>query len=103
MEWIMSEDNQWRQLGSIVNAVLMDARTKAVRRGTISQAAARPTSRKIVQRSQGFTKEKLGHGFLSQEASVVAGPVQLELPFGIATGSQAGFGSPQAPSTARFM
>ena len=39
MEWPVSEDNQWRQLGSLVNAVLLDTRSKAVRAGTVSKPA----------------------------------------------------------------
>lgn len=97
----MSDDGQWRQLGSIVNAVLMDARSKAIRSGTISQTA-RSSSRKPIQRSEMPAGQRLGHGFLSEEAFVASRPVQLELPFGISAPSNV-FGSAQAPKTARLM
>ena len=79
----MSEDYQWRQLGSIVNQVLMDTRTKAVRRGTQSKAPPRPALAKTQQRPAGFAPRKLGHGFLNVEREANR-PAQLELPFGIA-------------------
>ncbi len=78
----MSEDHQWRQLGSIVNQVLMDTRTKAVRTGTQSKTAPRPIAGKTQQRSAGLVAGKLGHGFLNPEYKAAA-PAQLELPFGI--------------------
>ncbi len=78
----MSEDHQWRQLGSIVNQVLMDTRTKAVHRGTQSKASPRPIAGKTQQRSAGLVAAKLGHGFLNPEYKANT-PAQLELPFGI--------------------
>ena len=78
----MSEDHQWRQLGSIVNQVLMDTRTKAVRRGTQSKASPRPMAGKTQQRPAGLVAGKLGHGFLNPEYKANT-PAQLELPFGI--------------------
>ena len=78
----MSEDHQWRQLGSIVNQVLMETRTKAVRRGTQSKASPGPIAGKTPQRSAGLVTEKLGHGFLNPEYKPNP-PAQLELPFGI--------------------
>ena len=78
----MSEDHQWRQLGSIVNQVLMDTRTKAVRSGTQSKPAPRAIASKTQQRPAGLVAEKLGHGFLNPEYKATA-PAQLELPFGI--------------------
>ena len=78
----MSEDHQWRQLGSIVNQVLMDTRTKAVRRGTQSKAPPRPIAAKTQQRPAGPVTGKLGHGFLNPEYKATT-PAQLELPFGI--------------------
>ena len=82
----MSEDYQWRQLGSIVNQVLMDTRTKAVRRGTQSKAPPRPAVVKTQQRPAGLMARKLGHGFLDPEREAST-PAQLELPFGIAVPS----------------
>jgi hypothetical protein len=78
----VSEDHQWRQLGSIVNKVLMDTRTKAVRCGTQSKASPRPIAGDIQQRPAGLVAGKLGHGFLNPEYKANT-PAQLELPFGI--------------------
>jgi hypothetical protein len=78
----VSEDHQWRQLGSIVNQVLMDTRTKAVRSGTQSKASPRPIAGKTQQRSAGLVAKKLGHGFLNPEYEATPS-AQLELPFGI--------------------
>jgi len=78
----VSEDHQWRQLGSIVNQVLMDTRTKAVRSGAQSKASPRPIAGKTQQRSAGLVAAKLGHGFLNPEYKATP-PAQLELPFGI--------------------
>ena len=76
----MSEDYQWRQLGSIVNQVLMDTRTKAVRRGMQAKAPPRPIPVKAQQKPA--LAGKLGHGFLNPDYQAHA-PAQLELPFGI--------------------
>jgi hypothetical protein len=78
----VSEDHQWRQLGSIVNQVLMETRTKAVRTGTLSKASPQPIIGKTQQRPAGLVTGKLGHGFLNPEYKATA-PAQLELPFGI--------------------
>jgi hypothetical protein len=78
----VSEDHQWRQLGSIVNQVLMDTRTKAVQRGTQSKASPRPIASKTQQGSAGLVAAKLGHGFLNPEYKANT-QAQLELPFGI--------------------
>ena len=80
----MSEDYQWRQLGSIVNQVLMDTRTKAVRRGTQSKAPPPPILAKTQQGPTRAAVLKLGHGFLNPDFQAST-PAQLELPFGIAT------------------
>jgi hypothetical protein len=77
----VSEDYQWRQFGSIVNQVLMDTRTKAVRKGMQAKAPPRPIFTKTQQRQA--MPEKLGHGFLNPNYQAPA-PAQLELPFGIA-------------------
>jgi hypothetical protein len=76
----VSEDYQWRQLGSIVNQVLMDTRTKAVRKGVQAKAPPRPIPAKTQQRQA--TAGKLGHGFLNPDYQASAS-AQLELPFGI--------------------
>ncbi len=78
----MSEDYQWRQLGSIVNQVLMDTRTKAIRKGMQAKAPPRPIVTKTQQR-RATTEKKLGHGFLDPDYQAPT-PAQLELPFGIA-------------------
>jgi hypothetical protein len=95
MEWTVSEDNQWRQLGSIVNAVLLETRTKAMRQGMISKPVPRPLTPGAVQPD--------GVGFLRKERPAAPLPVQLELPFGIGTAPQMPFGTPGAPRRARLM
>ena len=96
----MSEDYQWRQLGSIVNEVLMDTRTKAIRKGIQSKAPPRGHLGRTQQGPDGESR-KLGHGFLNPEYRQAA-PAQLELPFDIAT-AQPGFGKPRSPKGVRLM
>ena len=99
----MSEDNQWRQLGSLVNAVLLDARSKAVRAGTVSKPAPRPFTRRIVQPAT-LAANGFGNGFLAKKAPALAAPVQLELPFGIvAASAEAPSSQARAPRGARLM
>ena len=104
MEWPVSEDNQWRQLGSIVNAVLLDARTKAMRAGTVSKPAPRPFAPRIAQPAA-LAANGSGNGFLAKKAPAppAAAPVQLELPFGIVTASNASSGHARAPRGVRLM
>lgn len=93
----MSEDNPWRQLGTIVNAVLLDARSKAIRQGAFSAPELRSAARKIAQPASalfsqpagGVLKTHAGNGFLSEAAPAAEPPVQLELPFGIAAVAEA--------------
>jgi hypothetical protein len=95
----MSEDGQWRQLGSIVNAVLGDTRTKAIRNGVISRKM--PGS--IPEKGQIHTtssQKSIGNGFLRAVAPTVATGPQLELPVGIA-GTQVALA--RAPRGARLM
>ncbi|MGO9545457.1 MAG: hypothetical protein ACLPPF_11765 [Rhodomicrobium sp.] len=99
----MGEDNQWRQLGSIVNAVLLDTRAKAIRKGAVSQCAPSPVTRKIAPPAGGFTKQPMGNGFLRSEAPPALSPVQLELPFGIASTPGQTFGSARSPRGVRLM
>jgi hypothetical protein len=99
----VSEDNQWRQLGSIVNAVLSDAKTKATRRGALHGVASHLPSRHIIQIGEVLTNEKLGHGFLCPETQAACQPAQLELALGTVSLSQAGFASVRAPRNARLM
>lgn len=99
----MSEDNQWRQLGSIVNAVLLDARTKAIRAGTVSDTAAPSFTRKAAHTGGAFSIKKAGNGFLRQDTPAAQAPVQLELPFGIAAVPDAKFGVARSPRGARLM
>jgi hypothetical protein len=103
MEWTVSEDHQWRQLGSIVNAVLMDARTKAIRKGSISTAPLRPFPRKPAEFRKALMEKGAGNGFLSKDAPTTGAPVQLELPFGIASGPRMEFGLPRAPRSSRLV
>ena len=79
----MNEDYQWRQLGSIVNAVLMDARTKAIRKGTLSKRQPRsvsPNAPKLVGRA---ANDRFETSYMSAGFPASARPIQLELPFGI--------------------
>ncbi len=103
MEWTVSEDNQWRQLGSIVNAVLLDTRAKAIRKGTVSAPPLQSFPRKTVEFRTAIAGQSTGHGFLSTEAPAVRTPVQLELPFGIAAAAQSEAGASRAPRSARLM
>jgi hypothetical protein len=102
MEWPVSEDNQWRQLGSLVNAVLLDARSKAVRAGTVSKPAPRPFARRIVQPAT-LAANGFGNGFLAKQAPAPSAPVQLELPFGIVAASETASSQARAPRGARLM
>jgi hypothetical protein len=102
MEWTVSEDHQWRQLGSIVNAVLMDARTKAIRQGAVSTPPLRTFPRKTASFRTALMENTAGNGFLSKNAPAQVAPAQLELPFGIASGPRAEFGPPHAPRGARL-
>ena len=97
----MSDDYQWRQLGSIVNEVLMDTRTKAIRKGTQSKVPPRELPGRTQQRPDGGSPRKLGNGFLNPDYTPDA-PAQLELPFGIAA-TQPGFGKPCSPKGVRLM
>ncbi len=96
----MSEDYQWRQLGSIVNKVLMDTRTKAVRQGIQAKVSPRPIPLKTQQRPTGLMPGKLGHGFLNPDYQP-APSAQLELPFGLA--APADSGKVRSPKGARLM
>ncbi len=80
----MSEDYQWRQLGSIVNVVLAETRTKAIHKGM----TAKIPLRRARKDANGGPPGKLGNGFLSGDNPPAPGPAQLELPFGIAAASQ---------------
>jgi hypothetical protein len=103
MEWTLSEDHQWRQLGSIVNAVLMDARTKAIRKGTISAPPLRSFPRKTAEFRSAFVENTAGNGFLNKDAPAPRAPVQLEFPFGIASAPRTEFGAPRAARSTRLM
>jgi hypothetical protein len=99
----VSEDHQWRQLGSIVNAVLIDAKTKAIRTGAIAKAPQRPLFRAVRQGAGASAQKELGNGFLAAEARPAEGPVQLELPFGITANSQQPILEARAPRSARLI
>ncbi len=98
----MSEDYQWRQLGSIVNEVLMDTRTKAIRKGTQAKVPPREVIGRTRQGSDRTTPRKLGNGFLNPEYKPPIAPAQLELPFGI-TAAQPDFDMPPSPRGVRLM
>ena len=93
----MSEDNPWRQLGTIVNAVLLDARSKAICKGTLAAPKPRRPIQKTVRPAGGFLQMR-EESSLPHKAVVQAPrePVQLELPFGIAAVPEARFESPSA-------
>jgi len=97
----VSEDHQWRQLGSIVNAVLMDTRAKAIRKGTVS-APLRTFPRKTATIRSALAENRLGNGFLGTDGAATRVPVQLELPFGITSTSRAEFGAPRGPRSIRL-
>ncbi len=97
----MSEDDQWRQLGSIVNAVLIDAKTKAIRKGHVSRTPVFSPSRNSQSLEEGL--KSLGHGFLSAERREMPQPVQLELPFGVEPVRQEKVLAPRALRTARLI
>jgi hypothetical protein len=99
MEWTVSEDNQWRQLGSIVNTVLLETRMKAMRNGSVSKPSPRPLAPRVANASGSQT----GIGFLRKEAPALPSPVQLELPFGIGAAPQQALGPACAPRRARLM
>ncbi len=100
----MGEDNQWRQLGSIVNSVLVETRTKAMRKGMMAKVPVRRVAPNAQNIAGGVAPRKLGNGFLSDDTTpVTAAPAQLELPFGIATSPQAVFNPARAPKNARLM
>jgi hypothetical protein len=103
MECTVSEDHQWRQLGSVVNAVLMDARKKAIRKGAVSAAPLRSFPRKAVVSRTALPETITGNGFLSKDAAAPRAPMQLELPFGIGSGPRPEFGAVRAPRSTRLM
>jgi hypothetical protein len=104
MEWTVSEDNQWRQLGSIVNGVLLEARVKAVRAGHMIPAKPPVLPARAAQIANGLANKRLGHGFLDiGPAPKAIRPVQLELPFGIGAAAHSAFEAPRAPRGARLM
>ncbi len=98
----MSEDNQWRQLGSIVNAVLLETRTKAMRAGSVSRPGSRPFVPRIAPPA-GYAGNGLGNGFLAKQAQAPSAPVLLELPFGMEAASKAPLGQARPPRGARLM
>jgi len=99
----VSEDHQWRQLGSIVNAVLMDTRAKAIRKGTVSAPPRQAFPRKTAAFRSALMENSAGNGFLGKDALAPRAPVQLELPFGIAPTHQTEFGAPRAPRSVRLV
>ena len=98
----MSEDNHWRQLGSIVNGVLSETRAKSIRGGSMTPVTHHFTVKKV-QIDNVLPAEKMGNGFLSPEMPAAPRPVQLELPFGITAAPHANFGVPASPRGARLM
>jgi hypothetical protein len=98
----VSEDYQWRQLGSIVNTVLIDAKAKAIHKGAFSKLPLDATPRNA-QHLESSPQERQGNGFLSAARPAASGPVQLELPFGIAAAPQTSLHEQRAPHTAVLM
>ena len=101
----MSEQYQWRQLGSIVNSVLLETRTKAIRAGAVTRPAPRPFAQRIAQPAA-QAGSALGTAFAAKQAPepvTSEAPAQLELPFGIAATSNVGFGQARSPRGARLI
>ncbi len=92
----MSEDNPWRQLGTIVNAVLLDARSKAIRKGTLAAPKARRPIQRTVRPANGFLQMREESVLPPKAVQAPREPVQLELPFGIGAVPEARFESPPA-------
>ncbi|WP_127075217.1 hypothetical protein [Rhodomicrobium lacus] len=78
----MAEEIQWRQLGSIVNTVLLDARAKAVRNGAMSKPVPRSSMTAAPEAVANLAREESGNGFLCRPAEPATAE-QLELPFGL--------------------
>jgi hypothetical protein len=101
----VSEQYQWRQLGSIVNSVLLETRTKAIRTGAVAKPAQRPFAQRIAQPSA-QAGMALGTAIAAKEAPETTAreaPAQLELPFGISATPNASFGQARSPRSARLM
>ncbi len=86
----MGDEFQWRQLGSVANIVLMQAKTQAIRNGSLSKAApqVKPAVRALassVEKEASFrASTKRAIGFLDDAAPAVPmKQAQLELPLGI--------------------
>ncbi len=78
----MSEDNQWRQLGSVVNGVLLETRAKAIRAGQMAPAKRPALPARAEQIANRLVAKPMGHGFLDTCERVTVRPAQLELPLG---------------------
>ena len=101
----MSEQYQWRQLGSLVNSVLLETRTKAIRAGVVAKPAPRPFARRIAQPAA-QAGNTLGTAIAAKEApelTAAEAPAQLELPFGITGAANPGFGQVRSPRGVRLM
>jgi hypothetical protein len=101
----VSEQYQWRQLGSIVNSVLLETRTKAIRAGAVAKPAPRPFAQRIAQPAA-LAGKALGAALpvkQAPETPAAEAPAQLELPFGIAAASNADFGKARSPRGIRLM
>lgn len=108
----MSDEYQWRQLGSIVNAVLMQTKTQAIRKGSLSRTAPQPSSRVFNVRSlesgvrqRDFEPRMTAGRDSAFRAHVGDLPSQLELPFGIqpTVPREAAFAAPRSPRGMRLM
>ena len=97
----MSEDYQWRQLGSIVNAVLVDAKAKAIRKGSVTKVPLRVAPGKARQNLGGMAPSRFGNGFLDIEKAVAPKSVQLDLPCGIEAAPKTDFNQPRSPRAMR--
>ncbi|MGA7326608.1 MAG: hypothetical protein WBX25_19505 [Rhodomicrobium sp.] len=94
----MSEDNEWRQLGSIVNAVLLEAKTKATERGSFSGTKPYTVSSGRPETTV-FSQRAAERAFLNNK---IPG-TQLELPFGIASAPIVVRQRPGTPRAVRLM
>lgn len=94
----MNDEYGWRQLGTVVNTVLSEARLKAMRTGHISRVTPAQIRANEPKLARAASPNKGPHGFLS----AVEMPKQLELPFGIAPGVTASPLKARAPRGVRL-
>jgi hypothetical protein len=76
----VSEDIQWRQLGTVVNGVLQSARLNAIRTGRIMSPPASAIPGKIALLPRGLAADRARSGPVKNQRQAA---LQLDLPFGI--------------------